>query len=187
MGKSSWERKLEDLNRQLAREKLAHAKTRQRLDRWRWLATPRILDLMGVYPPLRKLLHVLAEAADLQDPSRGAPIEDTMRVGYIPDGENASTSSTELAVLTHRKHRADVRFIGRELDILRREFTNKLEAKTAEFAAVSSASQYEYELPIPPVCHRKDCRKRGVRQSYTAYRLGCEGCGRRFEKEVANG
>jgi len=152
-----------------------------------WALVPKgYINLMGVYPPLRKLLHVLAEAADAQDPTRGAPTEDTMRTEYVSNGPNASNSPTERGWLTHERARSNVRFMHDELDILQRKFVKDLAAKTAHFASVTSATEWEYQPPLP-VCHKKGCPARGRQQSYSAYQLGCEGCGRKFEKEAANG
>jgi hypothetical protein len=147
-----------------------------------WALVPKgYINLMGVYPPLRKLLHVLAEAADAQDPTRGAPTEDTMRT------EVTELTPVERGVLSHWRARNNVRFISKELDILARDFTKKLADKTAHFASVTSATEWEYELPPPPVCHRKGCSLRGRQQAYEAWKQGCGGCGRSFEKEAANG
>lgn len=120
MAKSKSEKIALDLERQLTAEKLAHTLTintlHQQIARlWRLIPT-HYINLMGVYPSMRKLLLVLSEAADLQDPSRSAPIEDTMRTEFVSVGENASTSSTERAVLTHRQHRATVVEMNRQLD-----------------------------------------------------------------------
>ena len=114
------------LAKDLEREKKAHDKTRTELQQelqrvWR-LVPAHYISLMGVYPPLRSLLHILAEAADLQDPSRGAPVEDTMRTQFVHTGDQASSSSTEAGVLTHRSQRAAVAEITKQL----RWLTHKL-------------------------------------------------------------
>lgn len=161
------------LNKELKREKKAHDQTRKELQQelervWR-LVPSHYISLMGVYPPLRKLLHVLTEAADLQDPSRGAPIEDTMRTQFVHTGDRASSSSTEAGVLTHRQHRAAVE-----------EITKQLEWLTDKVSKLIPGPEWEYVLP-ERVCWRKVCSKRGVKQSYVAR---CAGCGRYFEKEM---
>jgi hypothetical protein len=169
------------LRRELRRKKDDIALLQQEIHRL-WALTPKsYINLMGVYPPLRKLLHVLAEAADAQDPSRGAPSEDTIRT------EVTELTPTERGVLSHWRARNNVRFISKELDILQRRFTEQLAAKTAHFASVTSTTEWEYDPPPPPVCHRKGCRVRGRQQAYSAWKEGCEGCGRSFEKEAANG
>lgn len=182
---------IESLHKQLKEEKTAHARTRNELQaeitRWQRLARPKILDLMGQYPPLKKLLNVLAEAADLQDPSRGSPIEDTMRVEFIPDGNNASTSSTERGVLTHQRARNNVRFLNSELEYLRSKFTKDLEDRAHRMAQIVGTPEYEYELPTKPVCRREGCPERYEPQSFTSYRTGCVGCGRSFELKAKTG
>jgi uncharacterized coiled-coil protein SlyX len=182
--KSASESKIRELNRQLAETKTELARTRnelqQEITRWQRLVPSHYISLMGVYPPLRKLLHVLAEAADAQDPTRGAPVEDTMRT------EVTELTPTERGVISHWKARSNVRFMRDELEILRKRFNEALEAKTAHFANVAGTTAWEYNPPRP-VCHRKGCRMRGRQQSYSAWENGCEGCGRRFEMEAANG
>jgi hypothetical protein len=183
MSKSAWERKAEELARDLHNERRSNAVLKQELDRvWR-LVPGGFIDLMGVYPPLRKLLHVLAEAADLQDPSRGAPVEDTMRTEYISSGPRASTSQTERGVLMHHRARSNVRFMGAEMESLRRRFVELLDDKTRDLANLISAEQWEYAPPSKPVCWRKDCTHRGRKQPYRIEE--CAGCGRRFEREKA--
>jgi len=170
-----------DLRRQLDNEQRAHAITRNELQReitrvWR-LVPSHYINLMGVYPPLRRLLHVLGEAAALQDPARGAPIEDTMRTQYVAVGANASTSQTERGVLTHRRARADVAFISTKLDTLARDLANTVRAT-------------EWEYPVPDgVCREcgggfvqvangrrrvycsDTCRQRASRKVTTRFRL----------------
>jgi hypothetical protein len=147
-----------------------------------WALVPKgYINLMGVYPPLRKLLHVLAEAADAQDPTRGAPSEDTIRT------EVTELTPTERGVLSHWRARNNVRFISKELDILQRRFTEQLAAKTAHFASVTSATEWEYDPPKPPMCRLEGCPARYEKQSYEAYEKGCRGCGREFEMKAANG
>jgi hypothetical protein len=131
---------IESLHKQLKDEKKAHARTRTELQAeiartWR-LVPSHYINLMGVYPPLRRLLHVLAEAADLQDPSRGAPIEDTMRTQFVHVGENASTSQTEAGVLSHRRSRAAVEEIRKQLDY----FTHRV-------SKLIPGAEYEYNPP----------------------------------------
>jgi hypothetical protein len=185
MAKSATEAKIRELSRQLEAEKRDHARTRNELQaeitRWQRLARPNILDLMGVYPPLRKLLNVLAEAADLQDPSRGSPIEDTMRTEYVAVGDRASTSSTERGVLTHARARHNVRVISGELEHLRSDFNARLDDKTHWLAKLVGGEEWEYPLPDKPICHRKDCSHRGRKQGYRSWFTGCPGCGRSFD------
>ena len=178
------DRRIAELSRQLANEQNAHAKTRNQLQaevhRWQRLCSPQIFDLMGTYPPLRRLLVVLAEAADAQDPSRGAPIEDTARTNFVNVGNHASTSQTEAAVLTHARARSSVRTIGRELDLLVERITKDLERTTHTVGTLVTGSDGAYEMPDAPVCHRKGCPARGRQQSYRSWSNGCEGCGRMF-------
>jgi hypothetical protein len=169
------------LHREIARQHKDILLLQQEITRIWCLVPSHYINLMGVYPPLRKLLHVLAEAADAQDPTRGAPSEDTIRT------EVTELTPTERGVLSHWRARNNVRFVNKELDILQRRFTEQLAAKTAHFASVTSTTEWEYDLPPPPVCHRKGCRVRGRQQAYSAWQEGCEGCGRSFEKEAANG
>lgn len=120
MSESATDKRIRELSRQLENEKRDHARTRNELQSeisrvWR-LVPSHYINLMGVYPALRKLLHVIAEAADLQDPSRGAPAEDTMRTQFVHTGDNASSSHAEQAYSTHRKHRADVAKMNQEID-----------------------------------------------------------------------
>ncbi len=124
MSESATEARIRDLQRQLNKEKAGRSEDRRlfqaEIERiWR-LVPGYWINLMGAFPPLRKLLHILAEAADLQDPSKGAPYEDTMRTEYTPDGE--TLTQTERGVLTHRKHRADVSKMVSELEW----FTHKI-------------------------------------------------------------
>ena len=143
--KSSVERQLRDANRQLARERDAHQKTRTELQaeiqRWQWLASPRIFELMAVYPSLKKLLSVLAEAAELQDPAKGAPTSDTMRT------EVTQLTSVEQAVLSHKRHRQNVRIISGELEHLRKKFNEQLEYKSHWMAQLIGGSEWEYQIP----------------------------------------
>jgi hypothetical protein len=136
--KAAWEVTIDRLRTDLTKERRDHARTRNELQAeieriWRLVPGYKI-SLMGVYPPLRRLFHVLAEAADLQDPSRGAAYEDTMRTEYTPDGE--TLTQTERAVLTHRKHRADVT-----------EMNKRLTHLADDLARLISASQSEYNPP----------------------------------------
>jgi hypothetical protein len=177
MSKSASEAKIRELQRLLANEKTAHAVTRnqlqQEITRWQRLVPSHYISLMGVYPPLRKLLHVLAEAADAQDPMRGAPTEDTMRTDV------AELTPVERGVISHWRARSNVRFMQRELEMLRRRINEQLEAKTAHFANVAGTTAWEYDPPLP-VCWYKTktftCPMRGRQQSYGTEK--CEGCGR---------
>lgn len=140
MSRSASEAKITDLYRQLNNEKTAHAATRNELQAeiqrvWR-LVPSHYVSLMGVYPAMRKLLHVLAEAADLQDPSRGAPVEDTMRTQFVHVGDNASTSATEAGEYTHRRQRAVVE-----------EMTKQLEWLTHKLSKLIPGTETEYDPP----------------------------------------
>jgi hypothetical protein len=144
--KSATDRQLESLHRQLAEEKRKHAQTRQELQRvitrQQAIIPPRLRDLMGQYPALRRLLAVLVEASDLSDPSKGAPMSDVMRVGH-------GTSSTERAVEDFRKARAAVRHLDREMAGFSRRWKKKLDAeledRTYSWASLVGASEWEYE------------------------------------------
>lgn len=118
MAKSSWERKIEDLNRQLTNSQLALTVTNNQyhveLDRISQLIPTNLKTLLAVYPPLGQLLHHLTDAVDLADPLRGAPTSDTMRTEYTPDGE--TLTPTEQAVITHAKPRGNVATIIHELE-----------------------------------------------------------------------
>jgi hypothetical protein len=132
------ERSERELRRQLKNEIHAHRCTRDELDRvWRLVPT-NYISLMGVYPPLRKLLSVLVDAADLQDPARGAPIEDTMRTEFVHTGEQASSSSTEAGVMTHRRHRAAVEEITKQIDRLADSLSNLVPGPGWEYDPPSS-------------------------------------------------
>lgn len=178
------------LSRDLKREQDAHKRTRRELQEeiervWR-LVPSHYINLMGVYPPLRKLLHVLAEAADLQDPSRGAPVEDTMRTQFVHTGERASTSMTESAS-QHGYYRQRVRDFSKDLRIVADAIRSDIDTKLGDLASRAGGSlglsEWEYELPDRPVCWRKGCAKRGVKQPYSAWSNGCTGCNREFENE----
>jgi hypothetical protein len=187
MSRAANTRAIESLQKQLRDERAAHARTRTELQQeltrvWR-LVPGGFIELMGVYPPLRKLLHILGEAADLQDPSRGAPIEDTARTEYVAVGNNASTSQTERGVLTHARARSHVKLMGREIEALRNRITDLVAEKTNDFANLTSASEWEYDLPDVPICWVHGCAKRGNKQPYSAWSKGCVGCGRQFETE----
>jgi hypothetical protein len=143
--KSASDRTIESLQRQLSDEKRKHAQTRQELQRviqrQQAILPPRLRDLFGTYPALRRLLAVLIEASELADPSRGAPLSDTMRVGH-------GSSSVERAVESYRKARANVRHIdsgmgkfAKRWDKLNRE----LEDRTDSWAALAGATQWEFE------------------------------------------
>lgn len=197
MSESASDAKIRELSRQLKNEKREHSETRRMLQReiervWR-LVPSHYITLMGVYPPLRKLFHVLAEAADLQDPSRGAPIEDVMRTQFVHVGDNASTSHTEAAVSSHARVRHNTQIIRTEMESLRKYFTKLLEDKARTLARLVGSEEWEYELPDAPVCWRKttdkdgniiwECPMRGRKQPYSAWYNGCGGCQREFELE----
>lgn len=170
MSKSKWEKAAEDLHRRLEDEKTAHARTRNELQRevsrWQRLASPKILDLMGTYQPLRKLLHVLAEAAELQDPLRGAPTEDTMRT------EVTELTQTERSVLTYSRHRQNVRLFGKELEHLREDFERKLADKAHRFAQTVGATEWQY----PEVSKCADCGAYVFQPPTGRPRKYCEEC-----------
>jgi len=137
MSEAATTKAIRSLQTQLRDEKTAHAVTRNNLQAeiariWR-LDPGHYIPLMGAYPPLRKLLHVLAEAADLQDPSRGAPIEDTMRTQFVHVGEHASTSATEAAVSTHRHQRAVVAEMLKELDWMTHKLSKLIPGTDTEY------------------------------------------------------
>ena len=194
MSKSTAETKIRELQRQLHKEQLAHARTTNQLQaevtRWQRLAGRPIrgvsmLELFGVYPALAKLIPVLFEASDLHDPSRSAPSEDTMRVAFVHSGDNASSSHAELAYASHHKHRANVKTLNRGLERLASEFNKKLSAEVHYLAKLIAGEEWHYDPTERPICYVKGCRKRGVKQSYAAWTEGCEGCGRDFDKEMA--
>lgn len=194
MSKSASESKIRDLERRLHAKDVELARTRNQLQaeitRWQRLAGRPIrgvslLELFGVYPALAKLIPVLFEAADLQDPSRSAPSEDTMRVGFVHSGENASSSHPELAYSSHHKHRANVRTLDKGLGRLADKFSNELRIEVHYLAKLIAGEEWSYEIPDRPICYVKGCSKRGVKQSYVAWVDGCGGCGRYFEKEMA--
>jgi hypothetical protein len=193
MSKSASEVLIRDLQRQLSKEKNEHARTRNHLQaeitRWQRLAGRPVrgismLELFGVYPALRKLIHVLFEAAELQDPSRSAPSEDTARVSFVHSGENASSSHAELGYATHQVHRANVRALDKGLSRIANKFDNELRTEVHYLAKLVAGEEWEYGIPERPVCWVKDCRKRGVKQAYAAWVQGCAGCGRLFGKEM---
>lgn len=129
--------RIRDLTRQLKAERAAHNRTRlelqQELDRV-WRLVPRhYISLMGVYPSLRQLFHVIAEAAELQDPTNGAPTEDTARTQFVHVGEHASTSQTERAVTTHRQAREVVRRIDLHLNHFVHTFSQWIGAVVYEY------------------------------------------------------
>jgi hypothetical protein len=135
MCESPTTKRIHSLVEQLRNEKTAHAATRNLLqseiDRvWR-LVPSHYVNLMGVYPPLRLLLRILVEAADLQDPSKGAAYEDTMRTEYTPDGE--TLTQTERGVLTHRRHRATVVKMNDELDWLTHKLSKLIPGTEVEY------------------------------------------------------
>ena len=137
MSKSATTKAIESLQEQIRLEKTAHAATRNELQAeisrvWRLVPT-HYISLMGAYPPLRKLLHLLAEAAELQDPSRGAPVEDTMRTQFVHVGDNASTSTTEAGVLTHRRQRAVVEQMIGELEWMVHKLSKLIPGTEAEY------------------------------------------------------
>lgn len=145
MSESATEAKLRDLGRQLSAEKTAHARTRNELQAtieriWR-LVPGYWINLMGVYPSLRRLVHILAEAADLQDPARGAAYEDTMRTEYTPDGE--TLTQTERGVIHHQRARDNVRQLEKGLIRLNKE----LEYHTHRMGGMIPGSHWEYEPP----------------------------------------
>lgn len=149
MSKSKYEKLAEDLHRRLEEEKTAHARTRNelqvRIERiWR-LVPSHYINLMGVYPALRRLIHVLAEAADLQDPTRGAAYEDTMRTEYTPDGE--TLTQTESGVVNQRKARSNVKTLNRELDRLQNDIHRELEFKTHRLGSLVPGSHWSYDPP----------------------------------------
>jgi hypothetical protein len=144
--KSAADRTIESLHRQLSDEKRKHATTRQELQRvirrQMALTTPGLRDLMGTFPALRRLLAVLVEAAELQDPSRGAPMSDVMRVGH-------GDSSVEKALESYRKARANVRHLDKEMGKFAKRWYDKMDAeledRTYNWASLVGASQWEYE------------------------------------------
>jgi len=194
MSKSASEAKIRELQRQLANKDVELARTRNQLQseitRWQRLSGRPIrgismLELFGVYPALRKLIHVLFEAADLQDPSRSAPSEDTMRVNFVHSGDNASSSHAELGYASHQKHRANVRTLDKGLARVAARFDKELRSEVHYLAKLVAGEEWEYGIPDRPVCWVKSCHKRGVKQPYVAWVEGCGGCGRHFEKEMA--
>lgn len=131
MSKSASTRAIESYRTQLEAEKASHARTRRELQVeiervWRLVPSWKI-HLMGAYPPLRKLLMVLGEAAELQDPSSGQPMSDTMR------SEVTEYSSTERAVLTHKKHRATVAEMNKQLEWLTDRLSRLIPGVSTEY------------------------------------------------------
>lgn len=190
MGRSASEKRILELQNQLASEQTKHAKTRNELQQeiariWR-LVPGYYINLMGVYPPLRRLLHVLAEAADLQDPSRGAPVEDTMRTQFVHTGENASASMTESAA-EHSYYRTRVRGFSKDLRVLADDVQGYVEKKLADDAHRfgQSLGISEWEYPEPPKCQRTTCPKRNRKQPFSAWQTGCVGCGRSLAEKVS--
>jgi hypothetical protein len=130
--KAAWEVTIDRLRADLEAEKLKNRRLinekNAELERvWR-LVPGYKLNLMVFYPALRRLFAILAEAADLTDPARGAPLEDTMRTEYTPDGE--TLTPTERAVFTHWRHRSDVveanRRLQQDADKLLNQMTDEL-------------------------------------------------------------
>jgi len=182
MSRSSSDAKIRHLQRELEAEKLAHTRTRnelqQEIRRWQWLTRPKLLELLATYPGLQKLLDTLAEAAGLQDPLRGAPSEDTMRT------ETTELTPTERAVLSHRKHRSNVRLLDTDIQYLQRKINELVDHQAHTMAQLIGGQERLFELPDRPVCHRKGCTARGRQQPYTAWTEGCTGCGRRFDGQA---
>lgn len=149
---------LENLNKELQREREKHHRTRQELRTelervWRLVPT-HYISLMGVYPPLRKLLHVLAEAADLQDPTKGAAYEDTMRTEYTPDGE--TLTQTESGVIHHQAQRAHVVTLSKDLQYIHKKIRNLLDDKTHDMAHLTRGEAWEYS---PPDGKCEECKR----------------------------
>lgn len=176
----------EKMARRLEREKAEHSQTRRLLQAeitriWRLVPSHHV-NLMGVYPPLRRLLHVLGEAADLQDPARGVPIGDTMRSQFVHVGANASTSHTEASVATHARARHNTKVIRDEMEGLVRYFTKLLDDKAHSMARLVGSEEWEY--PEPPKCQRTECSHRNRKQPFSAWQTGCVGCGRSLAEKV---
>jgi hypothetical protein len=174
MAVSASERRIRQLSDQLESEKVAHARTRNELqsviDRtWR-LVPSHYIALMGVYPPLRRLLTVLGEAADLQDPSRGAAIEDTMRVDFVHSGEQASSSHPEHALTTHRRHRQTVETLRSELDWFTHKVSKLIPGSPTEYNPPSGECEdcgrplYQSDTGRPRKTCGSTCRKRASRK-----------------------
>lgn len=145
MSETALEKTARRLNERLEEEKTAHAKTRNELrvtiERvWR-LVPQHYINLMGVYPALRRLLHVLAEAADLQDPTRGAAIEDTMRT------EVTELTPTERGVISHHRQRANVRTLQKDIDKLANRIHRILDDRTHHMGSLIPGSEWEYDPP----------------------------------------
>lgn len=141
MSESATDAKIRDLSRRLREEKTSHAKTRNELQlknerTWR-LVPSHYINLMGVYPPLRKLFAVLTDAAWLQDPTRGAPGEDTMRT------EVTELTPTERGVLSHRKHRANVAELNRQLNQLHKDLAYRVH----RMSQIIPGAEWSYDLP----------------------------------------
>ena len=175
MSESATEAKLRDLGRQLAAEKTAHTRTRNELQAtieriWR-LVPGHWISLMGVYPALRRLFHILAEAADLQDPAKGVDYENTMRTEYTPDGE--TMTQTERGVVTHKKHRSNVRQLNKELDRLANQIHKELEYRTHRMGQLIPGSHWEYD---PPEGQCEECGKPVVQPATGRKRKYCVEC-----------
>ena len=182
MSKTSPASQIQHLKGELNRERQAHSRTRaelqQEVDRvWR-LVPSHYINLMGVYPPLRKMLHVLAEAADRQDPSRSAPIEDTMRTEFVSVGENASTSSTEAGVLTHHRARRNVKNLRDRIDHLQKRWNDELADTAYHHGQAVDASEWEYTPPT----RCESCRTPVSRPHTGRPRKFCFNCSPRKEK-----
>lgn len=171
MSKSATTRTIESLHAQLKTEKADHARTRRELQAeiervWRLVPSWKI-HLMGAFPPLKKLLVVLGEAAELQDPSSGAPTSDTMR------SEVTELTPTERAVLTHRQHRATVAEMNRQLDWFTHKMSKLIPGPELEYNPPSGecpeCGRYIFQVGAgrERIFCSKPCRQKASRRNAT--------------------
>jgi hypothetical protein len=166
--RSTPEKENASLRHELGKQRRKNELLQQEIHRVWGLVPTHYINLMGVYPPLRKLLHVLAEAADAQDPTRGAPSEDTMRTEYVPDGE--TLTPTERGMFAHWQNRTNVRHGRTKLESL---ITRILAAETSHLAGMVRATEWEYN---PPAGHCLECNASIIQPPTGRPRKYCFSC-----------
>lgn len=132
------------------------------LERVRQLTPTEIRSLFAVYPPLRRLIWILADAADLQDPLTGRAIDGSSPLVKTKGGnsrdEGASTRSDRMRV---------------------RRWITRLEGITRSFEQEIGGQPVEDSTPVRLICYRKSCKGRGRHQPWGVSE--CKWCGREFQ------
>ena len=161
MSRTAQDRLVAATRQQVEAERQHREAVTKELERARSMMSVEIRSLMGQYPPLRRLLAILTEAAALQDPQKGRAIDGASPLvrakGSVPGDEGAAT----------RQHRMRVRRWIRRLEGITRDFEQEIGGQVPEDVEV-----------VRLQCWRKSCAGRGRHQPWGATK--CKWCGREF-------